>query len=84
MVASPSSKKVNIPAAARSGLVLLLLGALIVGLGSYLGRGGLSFYGLIIAVAGFLIYIITSIKRSRQNKKTTEVPSNLPSECYSI
>jgi hypothetical protein len=69
MVASPSSKKVNIPAAARSGLVLLLLGALIVGLGSYFERGGLSFYGLIIAVAGFLIYIITSINRTGQNKK---------------
>ena len=74
MVASPSSKKVNMPAAARSGLVLLLLGALIVGLGSYFGRGGLSFYGLIIAVAGFLIYIITSIKRSRQNKKDYRSP----------
>lgn len=74
MVASSSSKKVNMPAAARSGLVLLLLGALIVGLGSYLGRGGLSFYGLIIAVAGFLIYIIASIKRSRQNENDYRSP----------
>ena len=44
MVASPSSKKVNMPAAARSGLVLLLLGALIVGLGSYFGSLGEDFH----------------------------------------
>ncbi|MDW0314959.1 MAG: hypothetical protein QN716_06255 [Nitrososphaeraceae archaeon] len=67
---SSPSRKVNIPGSARTGLVLLLLGALLVGIGSYFDRGALSLYGLIIAVGGFLLYILTSIKRARQNKRT--------------
>lgn len=69
MAASSSSRKVNIPASARSGLVLLLLGALIVGLGSYFDRGALSLYGLVTAIAGFLVYIISSVKRARHDKR---------------
>jgi 4-hydroxybenzoate polyprenyltransferase len=74
MAASPSSRKVGIPLAARSGLVLLLLGALIVALGSYFERGGISLYGLVIAVAGFLVYILASIRRGRENKKHPQEP----------
>ena len=66
---SSPSRKVNIPGSARTGLALLLLGAFLVGIGSYFDRGALSLYGLIIAV-GFLLYILTSIKRARQNKRT--------------
>jgi hypothetical protein len=69
MAASSSSRKVNIPASARSGLLLLLLGALMVGLGSYFERGAVSLYGLVIAVVGFLVYIISSVKLAKQNKK---------------
>jgi hypothetical protein len=50
--------------------VLLLLGAFLVGIGSYFDRGALSLYGLIIAIGGFLLYILTSIKRARQTKRT--------------
>jgi hypothetical protein len=67
---SSPSRKITIPASARAGLVLLLLGALMVGIGSYFDRGALSLYGLIMAIGGFLIYIVSSITRARRNKRT--------------
>ena len=54
-------KNIRMPGAARAGLALLFVGALFVGLGSYLNRGALSLYGLIMAVMGFSIYMISSI-----------------------
>jgi hypothetical protein len=41
-----------------------------VGMGSYFDRGALSLYGLIMAIGGFLIYIVSSITRARRNKRT--------------
>jgi len=41
-----------------------------VGLGSYFDRGAFSLYGLIMAVGGFVIYIMSSIARARRNKRT--------------
>jgi hypothetical protein len=67
---SSPSRKITIPTSARAGLVLLLIGALMVGIGSYFDRGALSLYGLIMAIGGFLIYIVSSIARARQNKRT--------------
>jgi hypothetical protein len=67
---SSPSRKITIPTYARAGLVLLLIGALMVGIGSYFDRGALSLYGLIMAIGGFLIYIVSSIARARQNKRT--------------
>lgn len=67
---SSPSRKITIPASARAGLVLLLVGALMVGMGSYFDRGALSLYGLIMAIGGFLIYIVSSVARARRNKKT--------------
>jgi preprotein translocase subunit Sss1 len=69
MTTSSPSRKNTVPASARAGLVLLILGALIVGLGSYFDRGGLSLYGLIMGIVGFLIYIVSSITRARRNKR---------------
>jgi preprotein translocase subunit Sss1 len=69
MTTSTPSRKNTIPASARAGLVLLILGALIVGLGSYFDRGALSLYGLIMGIVGFLIYIVSSITRARRNKR---------------
>jgi hypothetical protein len=70
-VTTPSpSRKITIPASARAGLVLLLLGALVVGIGGYFDRGALSLYGLIMAIGGFLIYIVSSITHARRNKRT--------------
>jgi hypothetical protein len=50
--------------------VLLLLGAIIVGLGSYFDRGALSLYGLIMGIGGFLLYIVSSISYKSRNKRT--------------
>lgn len=70
MTTSSRSRKINIPGSARAGLVLLLLGALIVGLGSYFDRGALSLYGLIMGIGGFLLYIVSSITYKSRNKRT--------------
>jgi membrane-bound ClpP family serine protease len=64
-----SSKKIQIPTAARLGLTLLVVGAILVGTGSYLHRGAFSLYGLIMVITGFLLYIITSIAVARKKKK---------------
>ena len=70
MTTSSRSRKINIPGSARAGLVLLLLGAIIVGLGSYFDRGALSLYGLIMGIGGFLLYIVSSIIYKSRNKRT--------------
>jgi hypothetical protein len=70
MTTSSRSRKINIPGSARTGLVLLLLGAIIVGLGSYFDRGALSLYGLIMGIGGFMLYIVSSITYKSRNKKT--------------
>lgn len=69
MTTSSPPRKNSIPASARAGLVLLILGALIVGLGSYFDKGALSLYGLIMGIVGFLIYIVSSITWARRNKR---------------
>jgi hypothetical protein len=58
------------PGAARAGLALLLVGALFVGTGSYLNRGALSLYGLIMAFMGFSIYMISSVMVRNKRKGT--------------
>jgi membrane-bound ClpP family serine protease len=63
-------KNIRIPGAARAGLALLLVGALFVGTGSYLNRGSLSLYGLIMAVMGFSIYMISSVMVRDKRKGT--------------
>ena len=70
MTTSSRSRKISIPGSARAGLVLLFMGALIVGLGSYFDRGALSLYGLIMGIGGFLTYIVSSVTHARRNKKT--------------
>ena len=49
----------------------LFMGAILVGIGNYLDRGAISLYGLIIAIGGFLLYIISSIivKRKKDNRQ---------------
>lgn len=65
---SSSKRKIQMPAAARAGLSLLIVGAIFVGLGSYTHRGGFSLYGLPMVIAGFLLYIISSIIIARKKK----------------
>jgi membrane-bound ClpP family serine protease len=59
------------PGSARAGLGLLFMGAILMGIGSYSDRGAISFYGLIMAISGFLLYMVSSIsvKRKSNNRK---------------
>lgn len=69
MTTSSPSKKISMPASARAGLAVLLLGAIMVGLGSYFDRGAFSLYGLIMGFGGFLIYIVSSITSARRKRR---------------
>jgi membrane-bound ClpP family serine protease len=53
----------------RIGIALLVVGAIIVGIGTYYDRGALSLYGLIFVIAGFILYFATSIMASKKLKK---------------
>ena len=61
------------PGSARAGLALLFIGAIFVGMGTYLKRGSFELYGLIMAIAGFSVYLISSvvIVRNRRKKRET-------------
>ena len=60
----------RMPGAARAGIGLLVMGAILVGLGSYLGREAVSLYGLIMAACGFTLYIAVSIVAKRKARQT--------------
>jgi len=44
----------SIPKYVRLGMLLLVMGAIIVGIGTYLSKGSLSLYGLIMGICGFV------------------------------
>ena len=60
------------PGSARAGLAILLVGAIFVGIGTYLRRGSFELYGLIMAIAGFSIYLISSVVVARNRRKMRE------------
>ena len=70
-MSSSSKRKIQMPAAARTGLALLIVGAIFVGVGSYTHRGGFSLYGLPMVMVGFSLYLVSSIitARKRQTAK---------------
>lgn len=59
-------KKIRMPGAARVGVSLLIMGALLVGFGQYLDRGALSLYGVIMVAGGFILYMTASIIARRK------------------
>jgi hypothetical protein len=59
-------KKIQMPASARAGISLLIMGALLVGFGQYLNRGALSLYGVIMVAGGFILYMTASIIARRK------------------
>jgi membrane-bound ClpP family serine protease len=63
------SKKIRMPGSARAGLALLVVGAIFVGIGTYLKRGGFSLYGLIMAIAGFSIYMVSSVVIAKDRRR---------------
>lgn len=69
---SSSKRKKQMPATARAGLSLLIVGAIFVGVGSYTHRGGFSLYGLPMVMVGFSLYIFSSIIMARRKKQTTK------------
>jgi len=68
-LSSSSKKKIQMPAAARTGLALLIVGAIFVGVGSYTHRGGFSLYGLPMVMVGFSLYLVSSIIAARKRQK---------------
>ena len=73
MSSSSSKRKTQMPATARAGLSLLIVGAILVGVGSYTHRGGFSLYGLPMVIVGFSLYIVSSIIMVKRKKRR---PSN--------
>ena len=61
-------KKSKVPGPIRIGIALLILGAIVVGLGTILNRDALSFYGFIVVVCGFFLYFASSIYLKKQGK----------------
>ena len=68
-MSSSSKRKIQMPAAARTGLALLIVGAIFVGVGSYTHRGGFSLYGLPMVMIGFSLYLVSSIITARKRQK---------------
>ena len=65
-------KEIQMPGSARAGLALLFVGAIFVGVGTYLKRGSFELYGLIMAIAGFSLYLISSVVIARYRRKKRE------------
>ena len=61
-----SKPKIRMPGAARAGVGLLVVGGIIVGIGTYTERGALSLYGLAMVAGGFVLYMAASIMAKRQ------------------
>jgi len=71
-LSSSSKRKIQMPAAARTGLALLIVGAIFVGVGSYTHRGGFSLYGLPMVMVGFSLYLVSSIITARKRQKAKQ------------
>ena len=61
-------KNSKVPGPMRTGIALLILGAIVVGLGTILNRDALSFYGFIVVVCGFFLYFASSLYLKKQEK----------------
>jgi hypothetical protein len=61
-----SKPRIRMPGAARAGIGLLIMGGIIVGAGTYMDRGAMSLYGLVMVAGGFVLYMAASIMAKRQ------------------
>ena len=59
----------RMPGAARAGIGLLVIGALLVGFGQYYDRGAFSLYGVIMVAGGFILYLAASIAAKRSARR---------------
>jgi hypothetical protein len=65
----PARRKPLMSPFTRLGIALLVVGAIIVGLGTYYDRGAISLYGLLFVVAGFVLYFASSIITYKKTRK---------------
>lgn len=61
-----SKPKIRMPGAARAGIGLLIMGGIVVGLGTYYDRGAVSLYGLAMVAGGFVLYMAASIMAKKK------------------
>ena len=62
-------KNPKMPGSARVGITLLIMGAIIVGLGTFQNRQALSLYGLVFVVCGFFLYFVSVTYDKKQREK---------------
>ena len=64
-------KSTKMPSSARLGIALLIMGAIIVGIGTVQNRQALSLYGFVFVVCGFFLYFVSVlyVKKLRENQK---------------
>jgi hypothetical protein len=65
----PERRKPTMSPFTRLGIALLVVGAIIVGVGTYYDRGAISLYGLLFVVAGFVLYFASSIITYKKRRK---------------
>ena len=76
MVAKHPSKpkKRKMPGPLRVGIALMILGAILVGLGSLYQRESVSIYGFIVVACGFFLYFVSYYYLDRLQKRKTNNP----------
>ncbi|MDN5846202.1 MAG: hypothetical protein L0H53_08010 [Candidatus Nitrosocosmicus sp.] len=71
---APRPKKRKMPGPLRTGIALIILGAILVGFGSLLGREAMSMYGFIVVVGGFFLYFVSYYYLDRLQKRNISKP----------
>ena len=66
----PKRKKKKMGGPLRVGIALIILGALLVGLGALFNRESISLYGFVVVVCGFFLYFVSYyyLDRIQKNK----------------
>ena len=59
----------KMPGSARVGIAILIMGAIIVGFGTFQNRQALSLYGLVFVVCGFFLYFVSVSYGKKQREK---------------
>ncbi|MEO9319634.1 MAG: hypothetical protein ABI361_03070 [Nitrososphaera sp.] len=61
--------QVRMPPTARLGIAILVVGAIIVGIGEYQNIDAMSLYGVIMVGCGFVLYMASSVVARRAIRK---------------
>jgi hypothetical protein len=68
----PMKNKKKMAGPLRVGIALIILGALLVGMGSLINRESISIYGFVVVVCGFFLYFASYFYLSRLEKTKTK------------